>query len=157
MDRIVVRGGARLEGEIAASGSKNATLALMAAALLAGGESELRNVPRLRDVEAMLELLRALGAALGHDPREAPDSDTGDQPPALFTDRTTYEPVIPFTMADDAARAALPDSILAIRLRSEDGIDPASVWAKAGTVPSALADSLRLVQSPFLRRGRGGP
>jgi UDP-N-acetylglucosamine 1-carboxyvinyltransferase len=62
MDRIVVLGGARLEGEIAASGSKNATLALMAAALLAGGESELRNVPRLRDVGAMLELLRALGA-----------------------------------------------------------------------------------------------
>jgi UDP-N-acetylglucosamine 1-carboxyvinyltransferase len=62
MDRIVVLGGARLEGEIAASGSKNATLALMAAALLARGESELRNVPRLRDVGAMLELLRALGA-----------------------------------------------------------------------------------------------
>jgi UDP-N-acetylglucosamine 1-carboxyvinyltransferase len=62
MDRIVVRGGARLEGEIAASGSKNATLALMAGALLADGESELSNVPRLRDVEAMLELLRALGA-----------------------------------------------------------------------------------------------
>ena len=62
MDQIVVRGGARLEGEIAASGSKNSTLALMAAALLAGGESELCNVPRLRDVEAMLELLRALGA-----------------------------------------------------------------------------------------------
>jgi len=62
MDRIVVRGGARLEGEIAASGSKNAALALMAAALLARSESELRNVPRLRDVDAMLELLRALGA-----------------------------------------------------------------------------------------------
>ena len=62
MDRIVVRGGARLEGEVAASGSKNATLALMAGALLADGESELCNVPRLRDVEAMLELLRALGA-----------------------------------------------------------------------------------------------
>ena len=62
MDRIVVRGGARLEGQVAASGSKNATLALMAGALLANGESELRNVPRLRDVEAMLELLRALGA-----------------------------------------------------------------------------------------------
>jgi UDP-N-acetylglucosamine 1-carboxyvinyltransferase len=62
MDRIVVRGGGRLEGEIAASGSKNATLVLMAGALLADGESELSNIPRLRDVEAMLELLRALGA-----------------------------------------------------------------------------------------------
>jgi UDP-N-acetylglucosamine 1-carboxyvinyltransferase len=62
VDRIVVRGGARLVGEVAASGSKNAALALMAAALLPAGESELRNVPRLRDVDAMLALLRALGA-----------------------------------------------------------------------------------------------
>ena len=62
MDRILVRGGPRLVGEVAASGSKNATLALMAAATLAEGETVLHNVPRLRDVDAMLELLRALGA-----------------------------------------------------------------------------------------------
>jgi UDP-N-acetylglucosamine 1-carboxyvinyltransferase len=62
MDRIVICGGARLEGEVAASGSKNSSLALMAAALLAEGETRLLNVPRLRDVDAMLELLRALGA-----------------------------------------------------------------------------------------------
>jgi UDP-N-acetylglucosamine 1-carboxyvinyltransferase len=62
MQRIVVDGGARLAGTIAVSGSKNATLALMAAALLARGETRLRNVPRLRDVDAMLELLAALGA-----------------------------------------------------------------------------------------------
>jgi UDP-N-acetylglucosamine 1-carboxyvinyltransferase len=62
MERIVVRGGQRLTGEVQASGSKNSTLALMAAALLAEGETQLANVPRLRDVEAMLELLVALGA-----------------------------------------------------------------------------------------------
>jgi UDP-N-acetylglucosamine 1-carboxyvinyltransferase len=62
MDRIVVRGGERLTGEVAISGSKNSSLALMAAALLAEGETRLSNVPRLRDVHAMLELLRALGA-----------------------------------------------------------------------------------------------
>jgi len=62
MDRIVVRGGPRLEGEVRASGSKNATLALMAAALLAEGETRLANAPRVRDVDAMLELLGALGA-----------------------------------------------------------------------------------------------
>jgi UDP-N-acetylglucosamine 1-carboxyvinyltransferase len=62
MDRIVVQGGARLEGEVQASGSKNSTLALMAATLLAEGETRLSNVPRLRDVDAMLELLGALGA-----------------------------------------------------------------------------------------------
>ena len=62
MDRIVVRGGGRLAGEVAASGSKNSTLALMAGALLADGVTILENAPRLRDVDAMLELLRALGA-----------------------------------------------------------------------------------------------
>ncbi len=63
MDRILIRGGARLSGEVRASGSKNSTLALMAASLLADGEVILRNVPRLRDVETMLEILRALGAS----------------------------------------------------------------------------------------------
>jgi UDP-N-acetylglucosamine 1-carboxyvinyltransferase len=62
MDRIVVRGGERLAGEVAASGSKNSALALMAGALLADGVSVLENAPRLRDIDAMLELLRALGA-----------------------------------------------------------------------------------------------
>jgi UDP-N-acetylglucosamine 1-carboxyvinyltransferase len=63
MDRILVRGGARLSGSVRASGSKNSSLALMAAALLAEGETRLRNVPRLRDVDAMLDLLSALGAS----------------------------------------------------------------------------------------------
>jgi UDP-N-acetylglucosamine 1-carboxyvinyltransferase len=62
MDQIVVRGGNRLNGEVAASGSKNSTLALMAGALLADGTTVLENAPRLRDVDAMLDLLRALGA-----------------------------------------------------------------------------------------------
>jgi UDP-N-acetylglucosamine 1-carboxyvinyltransferase len=62
MDRIIVRNNGPLRGEVAVSGSKNAALALMAAALLAEGESTLENVPWLRDVDAMLELLRALGA-----------------------------------------------------------------------------------------------
>ena len=62
MDRILVQGGVRLAGEVAVSGSKNATLALIASAILADSETVLHNVPRLRDVDAMLEILRALGA-----------------------------------------------------------------------------------------------
>jgi UDP-N-acetylglucosamine 1-carboxyvinyltransferase len=62
MDRIVVRGNGPLRGAVEVSGSKNSTLALMAAALLAPGESRLSNVPRLQDVNAMLELIAALGA-----------------------------------------------------------------------------------------------
>jgi UDP-N-acetylglucosamine 1-carboxyvinyltransferase len=70
VDRIVVRGGARLRGEAAVSGSKNSTLALMAGALLASGETRLRNVPRLRDVDTMLEILRALGVRADWDPED---------------------------------------------------------------------------------------
>ena len=62
MDRIIVRGSGPLRGEVAVSGSKNSCLALMAATLLAPGETVLTNVPWLRDVDGMLEILRALGA-----------------------------------------------------------------------------------------------
>ena len=79
MDRIVIRGGTRLSGEVRASGSKNSTLALMAAALLADGVVILRNVPRLLDVETMLEILRALGASADWE---------GDEP-SLRIDPTT--------------------------------------------------------------------
>ena len=72
MDRIVVVGGARLAGEVQASGSKNSCLALLAASILAEGPTVLRNVPRLRDVDAMLELLGALGLAAE---REAGEDD----------------------------------------------------------------------------------
>jgi len=70
MDKIRVRGGPRLAGEVRASGSKNASLALMAAALLAEGTTRLRNVPRVRDVDHMLALLRALGARADWCPEE---------------------------------------------------------------------------------------
>jgi UDP-N-acetylglucosamine 1-carboxyvinyltransferase len=66
LDRIVVRGSTPLRGQVEVSGSKNSTLALMAAALLASGETQLRNVPRLRDVDTMLEILRALDWGRGH-------------------------------------------------------------------------------------------
>jgi UDP-N-acetylglucosamine 1-carboxyvinyltransferase len=71
VDRIVVEGGERLAGDVTVSGSKNATLALMAASLLAEGETVLRNVPRLRDVEAMIAILAALGVSVRWDAEEA--------------------------------------------------------------------------------------
>ena len=61
MDQIHIEGGARLEGEVRVSGSKNATLPLMAAALLGEGATTLRNVPDLADVTTLLELLRTMG------------------------------------------------------------------------------------------------
>lgn len=61
MSRIIVAGGNRLKGEIAVEGSKNAVLPVLAAAILNGGESIIKNCPRLRDVEVMLEILKTIG------------------------------------------------------------------------------------------------
>ena len=61
MDKIVVRGGVPLRGEITVSGSKNAALPLLFAALLTGDECRLGRVPQLADVRTALRLLRDLG------------------------------------------------------------------------------------------------
>ena len=62
MDKIVIRGGIRLKGEIPISGAKNAALPLMAACLLTDAPLTLTNVPKLADVAFMADLLRHLGA-----------------------------------------------------------------------------------------------
>lgn len=56
-----VRGGRRLEGSLRVQGAKNAILPILAATILTGCETELTNCPRLRDVEASLNILRHLG------------------------------------------------------------------------------------------------
>ena len=61
MDRIRIRGGSPLRGEIPISGAKNAALKLMAASLLTPEPLTLTNVPRLADVRAMAELLASFG------------------------------------------------------------------------------------------------
>jgi len=61
VDLIRVVGGARLAGEVVVGGAKNSALKLMAAALLAPGESMIANVPRITDILIMSEVLRRLG------------------------------------------------------------------------------------------------
>ncbi len=62
MDKIIVTGGQPLRGTVKLSGAKNAALPIMAAALLTEDKSVIKNVPFLRDVETMADILRALGA-----------------------------------------------------------------------------------------------
>jgi UDP-N-acetylglucosamine 1-carboxyvinyltransferase len=62
MSRFIIRGGQRLEGEITASGNKNAVLPMLAACLLTDEEVVLENVPAIRDVDSMIEILSHLGA-----------------------------------------------------------------------------------------------
>ena len=61
MERLLVRGGNRLEGEIPIHGAKNSALPLLAATLLGAGVSEIQHCPRLSDVEASAAILRHLG------------------------------------------------------------------------------------------------
>ena len=61
MDKIIIRGGKRLSGEISILGAKNAALPLMCAALLGDGPTTFRHLPALTDVGTMTRLLRGLG------------------------------------------------------------------------------------------------
>ena len=67
MDKIVIKGGERLIGEVGVSGSKNAALPMFAAGLLAGGVTCLKNVPDLRDVQTIGKVLRNLGVGVSKD------------------------------------------------------------------------------------------
>jgi UDP-N-acetylglucosamine 1-carboxyvinyltransferase len=59
---LVIRGGRRLSGRVTVDGNKNAALPLLAACFLTDEACELRNVPRIRDVAVMVDLLRSVGA-----------------------------------------------------------------------------------------------
>jgi UDP-N-acetylglucosamine 1-carboxyvinyltransferase len=63
MDRILIRGGNRLEGRIPISGAKNAALTLLPCALLTDEPLTLRNLPRLADVDSFGHLLNQLGVS----------------------------------------------------------------------------------------------
>ena len=63
MQKISVKGGKALKGEVEISGSKNATLPVMTAALLGESPSAIHNVPHLNDIKTMAEVLRTLGSA----------------------------------------------------------------------------------------------
>ncbi len=64
MASLRIEGGRRLSGQVSVEGNKNSALPLLAACLLTEEECVLDNVPRIRDVEVLIELLRGLGATV---------------------------------------------------------------------------------------------
>ena len=74
MASLKIEGGRALSGRIAVEGNKNSALPLIAACLLTDQPCELTNVPRIRDVDVLLELIEALGATVeGRGHRHAAD------------------------------------------------------------------------------------
>lgn len=61
MDRFVINGGNRIEGEIKVEGAKNSVLPILAATIINGGESVVHNVPDLKDVETLTGVLKSIG------------------------------------------------------------------------------------------------
>ncbi|MFN3301500.1 MAG: UDP-N-acetylglucosamine 1-carboxyvinyltransferase [Patescibacteria group bacterium] len=64
MSRFVIQGRQQLEGEIEVKGMKNAITPILASTLLISGDCILKNVPRILDVETMIEILKSLGSRI---------------------------------------------------------------------------------------------
>ncbi|MEJ2632931.1 MAG: UDP-N-acetylglucosamine 1-carboxyvinyltransferase [Acidihalobacter sp.] len=87
MDKLLIYGGARLDGEVRISGAKNAVLPILAATLLADRPMRVANVPHLHDVTTMMELLGRMGVSLTVDERMGIETDTK----GIHTLRAAYE------------------------------------------------------------------
>lgn len=70
MDKLIIRGGKKLRGEVTVSGAKNAALPIMAAALLSSGYSVIQRVPGLRDIMTMGRMLAHLGAGFHYEDKK---------------------------------------------------------------------------------------
>ncbi|MBI4834694.1 MAG: UDP-N-acetylglucosamine 1-carboxyvinyltransferase [Planctomycetes bacterium] len=61
MDKFVIKGGRPLKGKVTVSGSKNAALPIIASTILTEGKNTIKGVPRLRDVDTLLDIMKELG------------------------------------------------------------------------------------------------
>ena len=87
MDKLLIRGGRRLQGEVLVSGAKNAALPELCAALLTAERVTLRNVPQLQDVSTMLTLVRNMGVVADR----APDATVTIDASGLNTPEAPYD------------------------------------------------------------------
>jgi len=110
LDKLQIRGGVPLDGEVRISGAKNATLPILAGALLADGPVTIGNVPHLRDVTTMIELLGRLGASVTVDERMRIEVDP----------RTTRETFAPYDLVKTMRAAILVLGPLVARYGSAD-------------------------------------
>lgn len=78
MDKLLVQGGVRLEGEIRVAGAKNAALPIIAACLLTEGKVKISNLPHLHDVTTIMELLGLLGVKITLDDSFCVEIDASD-------------------------------------------------------------------------------
>ena len=78
MDKLIITGGTRLDGDVRISGAKNAALPILAATLLADGPMTIGNIPHLHDITTTMELLGRMGVQLLVDEKLRIEVDTCD-------------------------------------------------------------------------------
>ena len=110
MDKLHIRGGVPLDGEVRISGAKNATLPILAGALLADGPVTIGNVPHLRDVTTMIELIGRMGASVTIDERMRIEVDP----------RSTRETFAPYELVKTMRAAILVLGPLVARFGAAD-------------------------------------
>ena len=70
MEKFIVQGPCRLKGSVEISGSKNASLPILAATLLFDEVVELKNLPKVKDIDTMLSLLESFGSIIKIDKKK---------------------------------------------------------------------------------------
>jgi len=110
VDKLQIRGGVPLDGEVRISGAKNAALPILAGALLADGPVTIGNVPHLRDVTTMIQLLGRLGAKVTVDERMQVEVDP----------RTIHHTFAPYDLVKTMRAAILVLGPLVARYGSAD-------------------------------------
>jgi UDP-N-acetylglucosamine 1-carboxyvinyltransferase len=113
MDSLLIEGGTRLRGEVAISGAKNAALPILCSALLSAEPVTFTNVPRLRDIRTLLELLAQMGVKVERDAdRVTLDASCLDNPVAPYemvkTMRASILVLGPLVARCGEARVSLP-------------------------------------------------
>jgi UDP-N-acetylglucosamine 1-carboxyvinyltransferase len=113
MDKLLIRGGRQLQGEVRISGAKNAALPELCAALLTDQPVTLENVPRLQDVATMIKLVQSMGVRVDREgDRVSLNAATLDQPHAPYelvkTMRASVLALGPLLARFGHARVSLP-------------------------------------------------
>ena len=113
MYKFVINGGRKLHGSVRISGSKNATLPLMAATLLARGKYVITNIPLLRDVTTMKQLLESIGVSVEFENHrmvlDSSDYDTLEAPYELVKKmRASIYVLGPLLAKNGYAKVSLP-------------------------------------------------
>lgn len=112
MAKFVIQGGQKLKGEVRVAGNKNSALKLMAATLLADTPTTLTNVPRIRDVETMSEIIRSLGGKVSENKKGEvsidPSGLKSSKPPAELMERIRASVVLAVPLLMRLGEVTLP-------------------------------------------------